>query len=176
MNLYLIGYRCCGKTSVGKMLAGQTGRQFIDCDTMLVDEAAMSIKQIVDSRGWEVFRGLEQKILKRVCRLNDTVVATGGGVVTNAENVQHMKKSGVVIWLKAEPDTVKKRILQDHTTDNFRPSLSAKGVLKEIEETLESRLPLYEAAMDFCVQTDDVAVDAICRSIHEKLPRFIFPA
>ena len=176
MNLYLIGYRCSGKTSVGKMLADQTGRQFFDCDTLLVDEAGMSIKQIVENRGWNAFRDMEQAVLKRVCQLDATVVATGGGVVINAENVQHMKKSGVVIWLKAEPDTIKKRIMQDQTTDSFRPSLSAKGVLKEIEETLESRLPLYAAAMDFYVQTDDIAVDTICNSIREKLSAFVFPA
>ena len=158
------------------MLASQMGRQFFDSDTVLVDEAGRSIKQIVESQGWNVFRELEQIILKRVCQVDAVVVATGGGVVINAENVQHMKKSGVIIWLKAEPDTIRKRIMQDQTTDNFRPSLSAKGVLKEIEETLESRLPLYAAAMDFSVRTDDVSTDTICSSIHEKLPRFVVPA
>jgi shikimate kinase len=157
------------------MLAHQTGRQFFDCDTVLVDEAGMSIKEIVENRGWALFREMEQNILKRVSLLDGVVVATGGGVVIHNENVQCMKKSGVVIWLQAETETIKKRIIQDRTTDSFRPSLSDKGVLKEIEETLESRLPLYTDAMDFYVQTDDGTVDSICSIIHEKLPRFVFP-
>ena len=169
MNIYLIGYRCSGKTSVGRRLSTQMGWCFLDCDTELVETAGRSIKQIVEDQGWDAFRDMEQRILKRICDMNARVVATGGGVVINVGNIQYMKNSGVVIWLKAEPETIRKRILQDQTTDSFRPSLSAKGVMKEIEETLESRLPLYATAMDFFVQTDDISIDAICSRIHEKL-------
>jgi shikimate kinase len=62
-----------------------------------------------------------------VCALDDFVVATGGGIVLDDENVKNMKKSGVLVWLKATPGTIKKRILQDNNTKDFRQALTLKG-------------------------------------------------
>lgn len=174
MNLYLIGYRCSGKTSVGKALAARMGWQFFDCDLELVKSAGRSIKQIVACRGWDVFRDMERDVLVRVCRMDARVVATGGGVVLNAENVRDMKRTGVLIWLKAEPQTLNRRILQDGNTEDFRPSFSRKTGAAEIEEVLGQRRPLYEGAMDFSIQTDDADVDAICNRIYEAAKELNF--
>lgn len=171
MNIFLIGYRCSGKTSVGKAFAARMGWRFFDCDTELVKAAGRSIKQIVEDQGWNAFRDMERGVLTQVCRMDATVVATGGGVVLDAENIRDMKRSGVIIWLKAQPDTVKKRILADGKTEDYRPSLGDTSSFQEIEEVLKRRIPLYAAAMDVEIQTDDAAIDTICSRIHETLKK-----
>ena len=169
MNIFLIGYRCTGKTSVGRSLAKSLGRPFLDADSELVKEQDLNISEIVRKQGWNAFREIESDIIKRVCALDDHVVATGGGAVLNDMNVKHMKRSGKLVWLKATPETIKKRILQDKNTKDFRPPLTSKGSVEEIRETLLNRNPFYEKAMDFNVDTDDIGIDEVCHAIIKKL-------
>ncbi|MEA3427736.1 MAG: shikimate kinase [Thermodesulfobacteriota bacterium] len=169
MNIFLIGYRCTGKTSVGKSLAWTLGWSFIDADLELVDKYGMTITEIVSKEGWSSFREKEKAVVKRLSVLDKHVVATGGGVILDIENVEQMKKSGTIIWLKAMPETIKERILQDQNTEELRPSLTSKGLVEEIEETLLDRKPLYESAMDFSVDTDNRSIEDICGRIIGKL-------
>ncbi len=169
MNIFLIGYRCTGKTCVGKSLAQALGWSFIDADLELVDKHGMTISEIVSKEGWSSFREKEKAIVKRLSILDKHVVATGGGVILDIENVEQMKKSGTIIWLKATPETIKERILQDRNTEELRPSLTSKGLVEEIEETLLDRKPLYESAMAFSVDTDDRSIEDICGRIIREL-------
>jgi len=169
MNIFLIGYRCTGKTSVGRSLAKSLGRPFLDADSELVKEQDMNISEIVRKHGWDAFREIESDVIKRVCNLDDHVVATGGGAVLNDKNVKHMKRSGKLVWLKAMPETIKKRILKDKNTKDCRPALTLKGSVEEIQETLLIRNPYYEKAMDFDVDTDDIGIDEVCHAIIKKL-------
>ena len=154
LNLFLIGYRCTGKSTVGKTLAEKLSSSFFDTDALVVAQQRMSIKEIVDSQGWEDFRGMEHAILKEVSTSNGQVVATGGGIVINDANVMLMKENGKIIWLRAKLETIKARMLQDTDTQDFRPALTVHDSISEIEETLQLREPLYKRAMDFYVDTD----------------------
>jgi shikimate kinase len=165
MNIFMIGYRCTGKSSVGKSLAAALGWTFIDADSELVKEQGLSISDIVSKQGWDAFREMERDVIKRLSRLKDCVVATGGGAVLDEANVNHMKQNGMLVWLKARPETISKRMLDDKRTRNFRPALTSKDLDDEIEETLASRRQYYEQAMDFFVDTDTVEVEEICRII-----------
>lgn len=169
MNIFLIGYRCTGKTSIGKSLARMLEWSFVDADLELVDKHGMTISEIVSKEGWSSFREKEKAIIKRLSALDKHVVATGGGVILDIENVEQLKKSGTIIWLKATPETIKERILQDQNTEELRPSLTSKGLVEEIKETLLDRKPLYESAMDFSVDTDNRSIDDICGRIIEGL-------
>lgn len=168
-NVFLIGYRCTGKTSVGKMLAARLSWPFADTDSLLIAEKQMSIREIVERFGWENFREWECEVLKRVCGQNRQVVATGGGVVLNEENVKLLQKSGRIVWLRAAPETIRRRMMQDTETKKFRPALTAKDSLDEIEETLVERESYYRRAMDFCVDTDNRRIDEVCDSIIGQL-------
>ena len=170
-NVFLIGYRCTGKSSVGKLLSEKLDWPFIDTDSLLVSESGSSIKEIVENHGWHAFRKMEQAIVERVCTLDRRIVATGGGVVLNAANVAIMKKSGRLVWLRAEPATIKARMTRDQDTEAFRPALTSKDSFSEIEETLIKRYPFYKQAMDFFVDTDNVGLDVIVDSILENLKR-----
>ena len=164
-NLFLIGYRCTGKSSVGRLLAATLDRSFIDTDSLVVSQSDMSIREIVDSRGWEAFRRLEHTALQQVCTVDRQVVATGGGIVLDADNVNLMKGSGRIIWLKATADIIKTRMKKDQDSVTFRPALTSTDSISEIEETLAKRAPLYQHAMDFSVETDHRGVDEICEVI-----------
>ena len=126
----------------------------MDTDSLVVAQQRMSIKEIVGSHGWESFRGMEHATLKEISTSDGQVVATGGGIVLNDENVMLMKKSGKIIWLRAKLETIKARMLQDTDTRDFRPALTWQDSISEIEETLQLREPLYKKAMDFYVDTD----------------------
>jgi len=93
MNIYLIGYRCTGKSSVGKSLAKILGWSFLDADVELVKEYKITISEIVATEGWESFRKKEKHVLKRLSSLDKHVIATGGGAILDEENVKNMKKS-----------------------------------------------------------------------------------
>jgi len=168
-NLFLIGYRCTGKTSVGKILADELSRPFVDTDLLLVTRQKMSIREIVGTHGWEAFRQMEHEVLKGLCTSNGQVVATGGGIVLEDKNVILMKRSGRIVWLKAAPDTIKARMRQDKETPDFRPALTLNDSISEVEETLRSREPLYKRAMDFSVDTDAHNIRAVGKIIVGEL-------
>jgi shikimate kinase len=173
-NLFLIGYRCTGKSSAGRLLAARLGRSFVDMDSRVVSENRMSIREIVDNRGWEAFRRFEHTALQQICAMDRQVVATGGGVVLDADNVKLMKESGRVIWLRASPDTIKIRMMQDQASVALRPALTSTDSISEIEETLAEREPLYKHAMDLAVDTDHRRLDVICDVIINSCPpRFL---
>lgn len=169
MNLFLIGYRCSGKTTIGKSIAMRIDWPFVDCDMRMIKECGKSIKNIIDTEGWHAFRRMERSILNQICTADRQVVATGGGVVLDADNVAAMQANGTVIWLSATAETIQKRMLQDKNTGDFRPALTDKGKMAEIEDMLLERNSYYEDASDFIIHTDGIAVNEIAQTIIEKL-------
>ena len=169
MNLFLIGYRCTGKTSVGKRLAEKLGWPFLDTDAEVVRESGVSISDVVKEEGWEGFRDKEKGVIRHACTLDRHVVATGGGVVLDELNRERMKKAGVLVWLKAAPATIEERMLKDQHSVDFRPALTSKELIQEIKETLEHRRPYYEKAENLTIETNDVSIDEICNIILKKL-------
>lgn len=169
MNIFLIGYRCTGKTTVGRCLAKRLERSFFDTDLELVKEQGMKISEIVSKKGWTDFRDIEKRVVQCVCERDNQVVATGGGTVLYEENVKRMKDRGVLVWLRADIKTIEKRIIEDNATQDFRPALTSKGSIEEIQETLLARNPFYERAMDFFVDTDSMDIEAICDTILQKI-------
>ncbi|MFW6333517.1 MAG: shikimate kinase [Thermodesulfobacteriota bacterium] len=174
MNLFLIGYRCTGKTRVGKSLAERLGRPFLDTDAELVRETGRSISEMVDRHGWDFFRQQERRILQRMCQKDDHVIATGGGIILDPRNVADMGASGRIVWLRAHPATIADRMGGDSQTRPQRPSLTGKTPVEEIEETLTERLPLYESAMHTAVDTDGLTIDEITDLILTDFPQLTF--
>lgn len=169
MNLFLIGYRCSGKTTIGKSIARTIDWSFVDSDLLVIKKNGNSIKDIIDTAGWDAFRRMERSTLRQICTKDRQVVATGGGVVLDADNIKAMKASGTVVWLEASAATIQERMRQDKNTENFRPALTDKGRMEEIEDMLLKRNPYYESASDFSIHTDDVPFDEITQNIIQKI-------
>lgn len=169
MNIYLIGYRCTGKTSVGELLSQRLSWPVLDSDVELVKEQKQPISEIVDKEGWESFRSIEKSIIKKLSCLNHYVIATGGGAVLDPENVGYIRTTGKVVWLKATPKTIARRMAGDKNTGDNRPALTDKGIFDEIEETLNFRNSIYEGAMDFSIDTDRMTIEEICDLICKRI-------
>lgn len=170
MNIVLIGYRCTGKTSVGKLLESELGKHFIDTDEMIEDEVKCGIDEIVGKKGWSFFRGVEKSIIEKISLRNDLIISAGGGVVLDEINMINLRKKGYIIWLKATADTIKVRMAHDQETGYKRPSLTGRDPLKEIQYVLESRNKYYKAAADFEVDTSNIPVEAVADLIIGALP------
>ena len=110
-----------------------------------------------------------REIIREVSCFKDCVIAAGGGAVLDAENVENLKKNGVVILLEATTQTIFERMRYDEKTDQQRPSLTGKDPYEEIEEVLEFRRPIYQKAMDFSVDTTSKSIDQVLDEIVEKL-------
>lgn len=164
-NVYLIGYRCTGKTSVGRGMAESTGLFFVDTDELFVERSGLDVSEYVLLHGWNSFRRLESEILRDLARKTGRVVATGGGVVLESDNVRLMKETGRVIWLRTSWETIYRRMTSDPVSVAMRPGLTGLPLAEEIKETLASREPLYRAAMDESLETDDLSVDEVCARV-----------
>lgn len=169
MNIYLIGYRCTGKTTVAKSLSEKLGWGYLDADVKLTEEYGMTISDIVQKEGWPGFRKKEKKILQEIVTYTGHAVATGGGVILDPDNVEMMKETGVVVWLKASPETIYFRMMNDRMTESQRPSLTDKKLEQEIRDTLNERTPLYEGAMNFSIETDHQSLDAVVQQMTDRL-------
>ncbi len=170
-NIVLIGYRATGKTTIGKLLAQRLNWNFIDTDILIEQRARQSISQIVAERGWEYFRELESKIIQGTSHLSNHIIAVGGGAILKKENVETLKKTGFLIWLKASPNVIAKRLLKDGKTLSMRPSLTGKMPQDEIEEVLMARLPAYKEAADLEINTEYSAPEQIVIKIINLLTK-----
>jgi shikimate kinase len=166
-NLFLIGYRCTGKTSTGRTLAARLGWTFVDSDRVITAEVGCSIADFIATEGWTAFREAERKVILRLSEMDRQVVAAGGGVVTDDENVVCMRSSGKVIWLQASPDAIRRRMQADAGTAANRPPLTGQGSLEEIAAVLDERKPLYADAAHYRIDTDDLNTDEVAEKIIE---------
>ena len=166
MNIVLIGYRGTGKSSVAKMLAARTKWPLVSTDLEIIRKAGMPVPDIIRKRGWDYFRDVESEICKQVGKKDRTIIDTGGGAVLRKENVESLRQRGQMFWLTAEVTTVMTRI----KNNSDRPSLTGKkSYVEEVEEVLNERLPLYKAAADHMIPTDDRTIEEIANEIQQKM-------
>jgi shikimate kinase len=154
MNVFLIGYRGCGKTTVAKELARVLGWNWIDADERLESRAGKTIKQIFADQGEPAFRDLESAVLAELVGGDRQVVALGGGVVLREKNRDLLAGRGKIVWLEASSELLFQRISADSTTAERRPNLTGQGGLAEIRALLAERTPLYAACADLCLDAD----------------------
>jgi len=150
-------------------LAGQLEWDFLDTDDKIVEDQGKSIREIVENQGWEAFRKMERDVIKSFSGNRSYVIATGGGVILDEENVKVMKRTGSVVWLKASAQTIQQRLSKDKITQAYRPSLTQKGTFDEVRETLKKRAPYYKSAMNYGVETDEATVEDVCREILKRI-------
>jgi len=164
-NIVLIGYRCSGKTSVGKIISERTGMVFYDTDDLIEKKAGRSIKEIVEKDGWDRFREIERGVIREASELRNAVIATGGGVVLDEDNVNNLKKNGYIIWLEGDVNILMKRMEKDMGVGNYRPSLTGVDPVAETMKVLEIRNPLYKKAADLVINTDMLSLDEVAERV-----------
>ena len=173
MNIVLIGYRCSGKTEVGKILAKELNKDFFDTDKLVEDSAGCSIEEVISRDGWEYFRNIEKKIIEEVSMRDDLIIATGGGIVLEWDNVINLQRNGLIVWLYGNAEVLKERMNRDHGSGKIRPSLTGSDPLDEIREVLSIRKPLYERAADLIVDASSPSIQEVTNSIINALTKEI---
>jgi shikimate kinase len=168
MNIFLVGYRGSGKTTVAAALAEQLAWKWLDADAELEREQGKTIKEIFAEEGEGAFRDYESAVLAELARLEQHVLALGGGVVLREENRKLLKSRGKIVWLQAPAELLWERIQADATTAERRPNLTAQGGIAEIRTLLAAREPLYGAVADVTVAADH-SPEAIARQIIAEL-------
>jgi shikimate kinase len=139
-NIVLVGFMGTGKTTVGRLLAEQTGMPLVDMDSLIEKRAEKTINEIFAEDGEPHFRNLERELVCELSAKEGQIISTGGGIVLNPDNIADFEKTGLVICLLADVESVLDRVRHDTT----RPLLAGDKEANIIR-LLETRNPLYEA-------------------------------
>ena len=162
-DLYLVGYRGTGKTTVGRLLADALGRPFVDLDERIETDAGRSIAAIFADEGEAGFRDRETAALQAAVGAY-SIIATGGGVVLREGNRRLLKSTGFVVWLQALAEILWERIRADTLTAARRPNLTSGG-LGEIVELLAVRERFYREVADAVVDAGGASPEAVADAI-----------
>jgi|SRR4051812_21089225 shikimate kinase len=162
MSAILLGYRGCGKTTIGKKLADRLWIKFVDTDELVVASSGrQTIREIFEQDGEEKFRDLELAAVKDACGRPDHVVALGGGAVLGDETRAFLKSlNRSRIYLRCDASELHRRIHADPATAANRPSLThLGGSVEEIRELLKIREPLYREVMTAELEVTNLSID-----------------
>lgn len=149
-TIILVGFMGAGKTSVGQLVARALGREFVDTDMLVQRQARMDVNEIFQREGEDGFRRREVAAIDRALAIPGRVIAVGGGAVLSAENRTALKQAGLLVYLRATPETLAARLVG--ATD--RPLLDVADRVGRIRDLLVARGPIYETAGDLVVDTD----------------------
>ena len=171
-NIFLIGPRACGKTSVGRALAERLGMEFVDTDHAFVKAVGTDIAGFVKVNGWEAFRDKEAATFAREAEPGGRVIGCGGGIVLREANRAVLAR-GFTLYLKAGAEELARRLMAD-PLETQRPSLTGKSVADEVREVLAERAHLYEGCADHVIAGVDLdaTVDRAFEVVRTFFERF----
>ena len=165
MNIYLIGYRGSGKSSLGKVLSKMLKWKFIDIDQEIVNNTGRTIPEIFSQSGEAAFRNIESEILKTVSSGQNQVVSTGGGIIILGQNRDLIKKTGFCVYLTADIPILITRIKGDKN----RPALTDLTLEDEVNSVMKVREPIYQSIADIKVDTGISNINECAKVILDSL-------
>jgi shikimate kinase len=160
-RVVLIGYRCAGKTTVGKNLSRELQWKYISTDELIVAKSGKPITLFVNKFGWEKFRHLEHEVINQLAGESNCIIDCGGGVVEDSESMEVLNRSALVVWIDANPDDFKWRL----SKGKDRPLLSEANLESDFTRHYQKRLPLYKKYSQLYFNTSEKNVIEICRDI-----------
>jgi 3-dehydroquinate synthase len=165
MKIVLTGFMGTGKTSIGEELGRRLRYPFIDTDVVIEEREGLPISLIFKEKGEDYFRSIERAVVEEVSRKSNVVIATGGGVIKDRKNVENLGRRGIIIWLKASPEIIFRRVMLE---GGKRPLLDVEEPLNEIKMLLSEREGLYKQS-DIIVETDYITTGEAAQEIIERL-------
>ena len=148
-SVFLVGPMGAGKTTIGRLLAKQLGRTFVDSDWYIESQTGADIAWIFAKEGEAGFRERETRAIDELTQQPQIVLATGGGAVMAAENREYLKHRGIVIYLNASVDVQMARTAKDKS----RPLLQQPNPRKLLQGLYSARDPLYREVAHIIMPT-----------------------
>lgn len=161
----LVGMPGSGKSTVARMLAKRLGLSAVDSDHEIETEIGCSIREYFDEHGEDAFRNIEAAVIDRLTQGTDCVLATGGGVVLRSENRDNLRDRCHVIYLRALPEDIYRRLRHDRS----RPLLQVRDPLQKLKELFVVRDPLYRDVAHFTLETGRPNVATLVNTIAMQL-------
>ena len=161
MNIFIVGPMGSGKTTVGKIVAGELFLDFHDTDAKIEETTGVTIDWIFDIEGEAGFRKRETTTLKEMVALNSIVLATGGGIVIEEENRELLASRGTVFYLHTPLNIQVERTAKDKD----RPLLKDQDPEKVLADLQESRQSLYEEVSDHIINTENKSGSEVANEI-----------
>ncbi|MBX7103425.1 MAG: shikimate kinase [Gemmataceae bacterium] len=153
-RFFLVGPRCAGKTTVGRLLARRLQWDHVDTDDRVTQRAGRTVAELFDDVGEAGFRQLESDVLAEVAGRSQVVVSTGGGIVLAPANRHLLQTAGVTVWLTAPADVLHARMIADPATAAGRPTI-----------TIGDREPLYREVARFTLDTASLSPEEAVSAI-----------
>ena len=168
-SVFLVGPMGAGKTTIGKLLAKQLGRSFVDSDWYIESQTGADIAWIFAKEGESGFRERETRAIDELTQKTQIVLATGGGAVMCAENREFLRQRGIVVYLNAPVDVQMARTAKDKT----RPLLQQPNPRKILQELYNKRDPLYRQVAHIIMPTGHTYPRHMVNQLLHQLDAFI---
>ncbi|MBJ7449117.1 MAG: hypothetical protein JHC93_02015 [Parachlamydiales bacterium] len=171
VSMILVGFKGCGKSTVGRALANLLGWEFYDTDKRVekqfheLDGSSLSCREICALHGEDKFRFFEQVAVQSILPQSPAIIATGGGTIISQSCIDHLKKLGKMVYLDCGWQALEHRF-ESGPTPSFVPKKSPMPALKEL---YVRRKPIYHDIADYEVSVEGKTVDNIVNEIMENI-------
>ncbi len=166
-SIVLIGMMGAGKSAVGRCLQQRTKLTLLDTDDIVAAKFGISIPEIFSKYGEHAFREAETQALREL-PAKQTIIVTGGGIVLREQNINFLKRLGIVVWLHGNKETLFERA----SRVRIRPLLQSENPREAFTEILQARLPLYARVARIRVDTSVLTDEEVAVAILSKLSKF----
>jgi len=167
-NIFLVGPMGAGKTTIGRQLARELKMPFYDSDRVIEQHTGANIPLIFDLEGEEGFRKREQTAIDELTRMQNIVMATGGGAVLREKNRKHLVERGTTFYLYTDLDSLLERTRKDKNRPLLHGKESPEIILQRL---MDERDPLYRQAADHIIDTGNSSIRAVIKAIIDCLEK-----
>jgi shikimate kinase len=168
-RILLVGMMGAGKTTVGRALATRLGYGYVDSDYQVESRTGQTVREIFETRGEAAFREDEKLALREALAADGPmVVSVAGGAVLDPDNREQLRHAGLVVWLKASPEVLARRVVSQGPRTGHRPLLG-DDPLSALTHLYRARAPLYEELADLVIDVEERTPEEAVQEVLDHL-------